>query len=47
VAAAYGQNKAPGDPISSNSMIQLIHEKTRESLFGDEGQLNLSGGKVK
>ena len=45
MAAAYGQTKAPGDPISSSSMIQLIHEKTRESLFGDEGQLNLSGGK--
>ncbi|GET63997.1 hypothetical protein GLOIN_2v1687128 [Rhizophagus irregularis DAOM 181602=DAOM 197198] len=36
ITAAYGQNKAPGDPISSNSMIQLVHEVTRESLFGDE-----------
>ncbi|CAB5334777.1 unnamed protein product [Rhizophagus irregularis] len=46
ITAAYGQNKAPGDPISSNSMIQLVHEVTRESLFGDEGQLNLSGAWV-
>ncbi|RIA98680.1 hypothetical protein C1645_748923 [Glomus cerebriforme] len=43
IAAAYGQHHAPGDPISSNSMVQLVHELTRESLFGDEGQLNLSG----
>ncbi|CAI2176676.1 4200_t:CDS:2 [Funneliformis geosporum] len=46
VTATYGQNKAPGDPVFFNAMIQLVHEKTREALFGDEGQLNLSGAWV-